>query len=462
MRAIPLLSVLAACGIASAAERPNIVFFLADDLGVMDVACNNRETFYETPNISRLAASGVNFTAGYAACNVCSPTRASIMTGKYPARTGIDNFIGGKNTGRLLPPPNANHLALEETTLAEALAEGGYTNFFAGKWHLGNAGFSPREQGFSRDLIGTSQFFYPPGPETDPATDPKTTDRIADAAVRFIAANKGKPFFAFLPFQAVHIPIGARPDLIAKYRTKAGRDNPVEWGRERANKVRQTQNHPAYAAMIEQMDLAIGRVLDALETNGLTGKTIVVFTSDNGGLATEEGHPTSNMPYRAGKGWNYEGGIRVPWIIRAPGVAKAGGSCATPVVSADFYPTLLDLAGLPSRPEQHKDGKSLVPLLKGESTERGPLFWHYPHYSNQGGSPCGATRDGDWKLIENFEDNSLELYNLSTDPSEHNNLAAKETGRAEAMLASLRKWRESVGARMPVPNPDFKPATGKP
>ena len=458
MRPILLLSAFLGCGFAAAAERPNIVFILADDLGVMDVACNNPKTFYETPNISRLAASGMRFTAGYSACNVCSPTRASIMTGKYPVRTGIDNWIGGRNIGKLLPPPNADHLALEETTLAEALAEGGFTNFFAGKWHLGGNGFSPREQGFPRDLAGNGQFYYPPdAPPADTTNDPKTTDQIADAAVRFIAANKDKQFFAYLPFQAVHIPIGARPDLVEKYRAKAKESGPAQWGQEGKNKVRQTQNHAAYAAMIEQMDTAIGRVLAALDKNGVAEKTIVVFTSDNGGLATAEGHPTSNLPYRAGKGWNYEGGIRVAWIVRAPGLTTPGSQCATPVVSADFYPTLLECAGLPARPAQHLDGKSLVPLLKGQKMDRGPLFWHYPHYSNQGGSPSGAMRDGDWKLIENFEDNSTELYDLADDPGEHKNLAAQEPERTKKMVEALHQWRTTVGARMPAPNPDFKP-----
>jgi len=446
------------CSLATAAPRPNLLFILADDLGVMDIGANNPQTFYETPNIDRLAAKGMNFTAGYAACNVCSPTRASIMTGKYPPRTGITNFIGGKRLGRLLPAPNAEHLALEELTIAEALAEGGYANFFAGKWHLGGDGFSPREQGFSRDLVGKGMFYYPPTDRpADPKRDPKTTDQIADSAVRFIAANQDRPFFAYLAFQAVHIPIGARPDLVAKYEAKAKQAPPVTWGREGANQVRQVQNHAAYAAMIEQMDLAIGRVLEALEQHGLTERTIVVFTSDNGGLSTAEGNPTSNLPYRGGKGWNYEGGVRVPWIIRAPGLTKPGSRCETPVISTDFYPTLLELAGLPARPEQHLDGRSLVPLLKGENLARGPLFWHYPHYSNQGGAPSGAVRDGDWKLIEWYEDGALELYNLAQDPGETTNLATKEPARAKTLQQELHAWRTTVKATMPTPNPDYRP-----
>lgn len=437
-----------------AAQRPNIVFILADDLGVMDLGVNNPGTFYETPHLNRLAATGMNFTAGYAACCVCSPTRASIMTGKYPPRTGVTNFIGGNRAGRLLPAPNADHLALGEITIAEALAEAGYSNFFAGKWHLGATGFSPREQGFSRDLVGNGQFYYPPSARVpDPKSDPKTTDQIADAAVRFIAEHKDRPFFAYLPFQAVHTPIGARPDLVAKYQAKAKDAPPVAWGTERASKVRQVQNHAGYAAMLEQMDLAIGRVLDAIEQNDLTEKTVVIFTSDNGGLSTSEGHPTSNLPWRAGKGWNYEGGIRVPWIIRAPGLTQPGARCATPVISTDFYPTLLEVAGLPPQPEQHLDGRSLVPLLKGGNLPRGPLFWHFPHYGNQGGAPSGAVRDGDWKLIEWYEDGALELHNLAEDPGETTNLAGRQPERAQAMLQQLRDWRAKVKAVMPKPNP---------
>lgn len=463
--ALPLVAVAAPD--PAVPTRPNIVFFLADDLGYMDIGAYNPKTFYETPNIDALAANGMRFKQGYAACPVCSPTRASIMAGKYPARVRVTDFIGGAQPDKwnrptkLLPAAYQEHLGLEEVTIAEALREAGYTNFFAGKWHLGNDEFSPNAQGFGPSLQGKNQFFYPPDSSpADPKSDPKTTDRIADAAVRFIDANKDRPFFAYLPFQAVHIPIGAKPELVEKYRRKQASAPPDAWGTERASKVRLVQNHAAYAAMLEQMDTAIGRVLAALERDGLADRTIVVFMSDNGGLATAEGHPTSNLPLRAGKGWLYEGGIREPWIIRAPGVTKPATVCDTPVTSTDFYPTLLELAGLPPRPQQHVDGVSLVPLLKGGQLARGPLFWHYPRYGNQGGAPGGAVRDGDWKLIEWYEGN-VELFNLRNDLEEAHNLAAANPANVKKLQAQLAAWRKEVGAVMPTPNPNYDP-TAKP
>ena len=444
--------------------RPNVIFFLADDLGYMDVKANNPRTFYQTPRIDSIAAKGMRFTSGYAACQVCSPTRASIMTGKYPVRTGITDYIGGRRAGKLLPAPNKDHLALEEVTLAEALRNAGYTNFLAGKWHLGTGEFSPNSQGFGPELAGQGQFYYPPSdePPPSPKDDPKTTDRIANEAVRFIEANANKPFFAYLPFLAVHTPIGARQALIEKYRQKPA--PPEAWGEERQSKVRLVQSNPVYAAMVEQLDSAIGRVLDALERHRLAERTIVVFMSDNGGLSTSEGHPTSNLPLRGGKGWPYEGGIREPFFIYAPGVTRPGSLCDTPVTSTDFYPTLLELAGLPLNPEQHRDGMSLLPLLRGGELQRGPLFWHYPHYGNQGGSPCGAVREGDWKLIEWYEDSRVELFNLRDDLSEKNNLASANPDKTRELQAKLAAWRGSVKALMPTPNPDFdgkQPASPK-
>jgi arylsulfatase A-like enzyme len=432
--------------------RPNVVLILADDLGLMDLGCDNPATFYEAPNIDRLAARGVRFTNGYAACPVCSPTRASILTGKYPPRVGITDFLGGNRAGRLRPAPNRDHLALEELTLAEAFRGAGYATFFAGKWHLGAGAFGPEAQGFGPGLKGANQFYYPAGAMPDPksAEDPKTTDRIADAAARFIRAHRDRPFFAYLPFLAVHIPLGARADLIEKYRRKQASAPADAWGTERNSRVRLVQNHPVYAAMLEQLDAAVGRVLAALEGAGVADRTIVVFTSDNGGLSTAEGHPTSNLPLRAGKGWLYEGGIRTPWIIHAPGTTRPGSLCDTPVLSTDFYPTLLELAGVRPDPARPLDGVSLVPLLSGRGLDRGPLFWHYPHYGNQGGSPSGAVRDGDWKLIEWYEDGRLELFNLRDDPGEGRDLAPRDPARAEALRTRLAAWRKSVGAMMPT------------
>lgn len=453
-------------GLAFAARatepRPNILFILADDLGQMDVGAFNPKTFYETPNINALARRGMKFTQGYAACSVCSPTRGSIMTGKYPPRFGITNFIGGSRAGRQLPAPNAGQLPLAEVTIAESLRDAGYATFFAGKWHLGGAGFMPKDQGFTAEPSGdTGPKRAAKSPEAKAeagAFDPKRTDLIAQEAVKFIEQNKGRPFFAYLPFNAPHVPTGARADLVAKWQEKAKQAPADAWGQERANQVRLVQNNPVYAAMLEQFDAGVGRVLAALEQHGLTEKTIVVFMSDNGGLATAEGHPTANLPLRAGKGWPYEGGVREPMVVVAPGVTKPGTTCDSPVISTDFYPTLLQLAGLPAKPEQHLDGVSFVPLLKGETMQRGkPLFWHYPHYANQGGAPNGVIRDGDWKLIEWYEDGALELYNIAQDVGEKSNLIAQQPERVKDLHARLVAWRKEVGALMPTPNPDFDP-----
>lgn len=467
--AVLFLTVAYSSHARAADVRRNVVFFLADDLGYMDIGANNPDTFYETPNIDSLARRGMRFTQGYAACPVCSPTRASIMTGKYPVRTGITDFIPGQRHARLRSAPNADHLALEEVTVAERFRDAGFATFFAGKWHLGGGEYSPNAQGFGPGLTsgdgakGSVQFWYPQSgiPVPDAKDDPKTTDRIANEAVHFIETHKDKPFFAYLPFQAVHTPIQARADLVAKYEKKRASAPPDAWGREREREVRLVQNHAAYAAMLEQLDSAIGRVLAALQASGLADRTVIVFMSDNGGLSTSEGHPTSNLPLRGGKGWPYEGGIRTPWIISVPGMTRPGSTCDTPVTSTDFYPTLLQLADLPPDPGQHVDGVSLVPLLEGGKLDRrAPLFWHYPHYGNQGGAPCGAIREGDWKLIEWYEDGSLELYNLRDDIAEKTNLASTHRDRVERLHAQLAAWRKRVNALMPTPNPEWDPQAG--
>jgi len=436
----------------AAEQRPNIIFILADDLGQMDIGAFNPKTFYETPNIDSLAKRGMKFTQGYAACCVCSPTRGSIMSGRYPPRFGITNFIGGARSGKLLPPPNVDHLPLAEVTIAESLRDSGYATFFAGKWHLGNAGFMPADQGFSNEAKAGA------AAKSDRKDDPKHTDAITSAAIQFISEHKDKPFYAYLPFHAPHVPIGARADLVEKWTEKAKHAPADAWGKERENQVRLVQNNPVYAAMLEQFDSAIGRILAAVEQNGIAQKTIIVFMSDNGGLATAEGHPTSNLPLRAGKGWPYEGGVREPLIVVAPNITKPGSVCDSPVISTDFYPTLLQLAGLDLKPQQHLDGVSFLPLLKGETASRGkPLFWHYPHYANQGGPPCGTIRDGDWKLIEWYEDGALELYNIAQDIGEKNNLAAQQPDKVKELHAKLIDWRKEVGALMPTPNPNFDP-----
>jgi arylsulfatase A-like enzyme len=444
-------------------KRLNVVFLLADDLGTMDVGANNPRTFYATPNIDTLAKSGMRFTTGYAACPVCSPTRASILTGKYPVRTGLTDYIGApqpwpRNT-KLLPPPYRTNLALEEVTLAERLRDAGYATFMSGKWHLGDDESNPNAQGFAGlRRRGDVQFYYPESVlRFDDVNDPKTTEVIADETVKFIAANRDKPFFAYVPFPAVHTPIRARPDLVDKWTAKATSAPPDRWAKEYLRDVRLVQNHAAYAAMLEQMDTAVGRILAALDQRGLAGNTIVVFTSDNGGLSTSEGHPTSNEPWRAGKGWPYEGGVRVPVIIRAPGVTTPGSVSDAPIISTDYYRTLLDLLGLPAAPDQHRDSVSLKPLLAGGTIEPRPLFWHYPHYGNQGGAPVSAVRDGQWKLVEWFEDGTLELFNLTSDPFEKANVADQEPGRVRTLHARLKAWRAETGAQLPTTNPMFNP-----
>ena len=471
------LLALAAAGSAAAAPKgaatrpPNVVFFLADDLGAMDVGANNPASFYETPHLDRLAASGLRFTAGYAANPVCSPTRYSLLTGRYPTRAGITDWLVGTREGRFRPAALADRMPLEERTLAEALREAGYRTFFAGKWHLGlSAECWPEAQGFEVNKGGWSaggpyggrQYFSPYGnPRLEDGPDGEhLPDRLATEAVRFIESHRDEPFLVYLSFYSVHTPLMGRPDLVAKYEAKVKRLGlqdafaPEEqvWPGAEPRLVRTVQSHAVYAAMVEAMDEAVGKVLDRLAALGLDGNTIVVFTSDNGGLATSEGSPTSNLPFRGGKGWLYEGGIREPFLIRAPGVTRPGATSDVPALSTDFYPTLLDLLGLPSRPAQHRDGVSLGPVLRGgRALARDALFWHYPHYSNQGGFPGGAVRQGRWKLIERYEGGRVQLFDLVADPGERHDLAASEPVRVRDLRARLHAWYRDVGARFLEP-----------
>lgn len=464
--------------------RPNILFILVDDLGWTDIGAFG-STFYETPNIDALTRKGVKFTNAYAACPVCSPTRASIMTGKYPARMHTTDWFGapqpttvGKHWTKnkpLLPAAYEENLPLSETTLAEALKNNGYSTFFAGKWHLGeSADFWPEKQGFDTNKGGYEAgsprgkgYFSPyANPRlTDGPPGENLTNRLADETISFIAEHKSgpggaasqnrRPFLAYLSFYAVHTPLQAPQDLIDKYTEKKKRLGLTDtWGQEGNQKVRLSQCLPVYGAMVESMDRAVGKVLTALRENGLEQETIVIFMADNGGLSTAEGHPTSNLPLRAGKGWLYEGGIREPMVIYWPGVMKAGRTSDQVVTSTDFYPTLLEMTGTPLLPAQHRDGVSLVPVLHGKKMQRGPVYWHYPHYGNQGGSPGSAVRDGDWKLIEWFEEGrGLELYNLATDIGEQKNLAESNPAKVRELHNKLVSWRKAVDARLPTKNP---------
>ena len=470
---IVLLIAILSYSVGSAAEqKPNFVFILVDDLGYMDVGANNPGTFYDTPNVNRLAAQGMRFTDAYAACPVCSPTRASILTGKYPQRVGITDYIDTARYNQpenwprktlMLPAPYKDRLAHEEVTLAEALGQAGYATFFAGKWHLGPGGYWPEDQGFDVNRggcerggpYGGKQYFSPYGNPrlTDGPDGEHLPDRLASETVTFIQQHKDEPFLAYLSFYSVHTPLMAREDLKRKYQEKA-KTLPADrkvWGQEGARKARLLQDHAVYAGMVEAMDQAVGRVLDKLDELGLDENTAVFFMSDNGGLSTSEGHPTSNLPLRAGKGWMYEGGIREPMIVKWPNTTKPGSICRTPVTSTDFYPTMLEMAGLPMRPEQHLDGVSMVPLLQGDQqpSDRA-LFWHYPHYGNQGGAPGGAIRQGDWKLIEWYEDGRLELFNLAKDLGEQDNRAKEMPEKAAELHKLLVQWRSQVGAVMPT------------
>ncbi len=458
-------------------RRPNIILILMDDLGWKDLSCYG-SSFYETPNLDRLAARSVRFTDAYAACPVCSPTRASIMSGKYPARVGVTNFIGGHTQGRLVDAPYVRQLPLTEASLATALREGGYATWHVGKWHLGGRDYWPDRHGFEVNVGGcdwgmpNQGYFSPWGLPTlpDGPAGEYLPDRLMDEAIGLIERSDGRPFFLNYWDYCVHIPIQAKPDKVAKYEAKAralgldarptfaeGEPFPCEHKKDQRVVRRLLQSDAAYAAMIESVDENIGRLLQALEATGQADDTIIIFTSDNGGLATAEGSPTCNAPLAEGKGWMYEGGTREPLFIHWPGVA-APGVCSTPVTSPDLYPTILEMAGLPLRPEQHVDGVSLAPLLRGEGApEREALYWHYPHYGNQGGTPGASLRAGDWKLIEFYEDGRLELYNLREDVSEERNRAADLPALAARLQALLAAWRESVAAQMPAPNPDYSP-----
>jgi arylsulfatase A-like enzyme len=450
----------------SAAHRPNVVVFLMDDMGLHDLGCTG-STFYETPNIDALARRGCMFPVSYAACPVCSPTRAAIMTGKYPPRVKVTDYIGGpqpakaarlpKYKDRLLPAPYQNHLALEETTIAEAMKDAGYATFFAGKWHLGGEPYYPEKQGFDVNIGGGHQgspgkggYFSPYTVPLSPGPKGEHLDlRLARETTKWISQQSAdKPFFAYFALYDVHIPLMAPQETIEYFQAKRDRLHlDDQFTQDGKSKERLNQSLPVYAAMVKTSDDAIGMVIDQLKQQNLLDKTIIIFTSDNGGLSTAQGWPTSNEPQRAGKGWAYEGGVREPLIIDAPGVTRPGSSSDQRTISMDLYPTILDLCGLPPRPKQHMDGISLVPALRGQKLPDRALFWHYPHYGDQGGSPYSAILDGDWKLIV-FHDprQGVELYNLPSDPGEKHNLADDHQEKVKAMREKLDQWKKEVGA----------------
>ena len=426
-------------------RKPNIVFILADDLGWAELGCYGN-TFNETPNLDMLAKQGMRFTDAYAAAPVCSPYRAALMTGQYPARVGITDY---------LRPNDKNHLSTEYVTIAEALKNTGYATGIIGKWHLtgyanhGAEEFPPALHGFDETIvsenrgIGGGSYFHPyhfnreiqkrlPGKEY-------LVDRCNLEAVEFIERQKDGPFFLYLSHYAVHTRLNGKPELVAKFQKKPGAGKGPKASR----------NNPHLAAQLKSIDEGVGLIVKKLDELGLRNETLLVFTGDNGG----ESRVTSNAPLRAGKSTLYEGGIRVSLIVRYPNVVPAGTICKTPTSNIDFYPTLCQLASAGPDSKQHIDGVSLVPVLKNPKAtlQRDTLYWHYPlakpHFL--GGHSSGAVRKGDWKLIEYFDADRKELYNLADDMSEKNNLANMNPEKVAELQGLLKAWRKNVGAKIP-------------
>jgi arylsulfatase A-like enzyme len=419
----------------SAGPKPNIVLILADDLGINDLGCYGRKE-HHTPNLDRLAAEGMRFTSAYCAQPICSPSRAAILTGRAPARLRLTTYLPGrpdKPSQKLLHPRIRTELPLAEETVAESLRRAGYATACIGKWHLGGEGFGPAQQGF--DVV------FPGRANTTPSSNEggKGEYDLTAQAEKFMRDNRSTPFFLYLAHNSPHIPLAAKPELIDKHRPAF---------------------NPLYAAVVETLDDTVGRLLARLDELGLREKTLVLFTSDNGGLHVPEGKedpPTHNTPFRAGKGFVYEGGLRVPLIIRFPRRVKAGGLTGFPVVNTDFMPTLLELVGLES--PRGLDGQSFASALTGAAAPRErTFFWHFPHYTNQGSRPAGAVRDGVWKLVEHYDDGRVELFNLERDPGETEDLSAREPERMSALRERLAEWRRAVGAQENARNPDFDPA----
>jgi arylsulfatase A-like enzyme len=455
-------------------EKPNILFVLVDDLGYHDLGITG-SNFYETPNVDQLALESMMFTQGYAASRVCSPSRASIMTGKFTARHGITDWIGAKagkdwrarnRNDKLLPANYVQALPKEDAAIAEAFRNNGYKTFFAGKWHLGDKGSYPEDHGFEINKGG----FHRGGPAGgffSPWKNPKLkskkegenlTIRLAEETAQFIKQNKDTAFFAFLSFYAVHAPIQTTKTKWNKYRNKADSLGIAKTGytMERVLPIRDVQDNPIYGGLVESMDDAVGIVLNALKENGLEKNTIVVFTSDNGGVASGDNYATSNLPLRGGKGYQWEGGIREPFFIKVPWLENKVAQTNFPVISTDFYPTLLDLANIPLQPTQHIDGISLKPILEGKeiNVDR-PLYWHYPHYGNQGGEPSSIIQQNGWKLIHYWEDDREELFKLPSTEKDELNVITKHPKIAKKLSKQLLSWLKEVNAKYPKKDEEF-------
>lgn len=443
-RFLPLLLALALP--LEAAPPPNFIVILVDDMGATDLGCSGSK-FYETPHIDRLAQDGVRFTQAYSACTVCSPTRASLLTGKNPAALRLTDWIAGHQRpfAKLKVPDWTKELRASEVTLPALLKKAGYATASIGKWHLGPAG--PTERGFDVNIAGTERgqppsYFSPYKIDTlsDGPEGEFLSDRLTTEAEKFIEAHKAQPFFLYLPHFAVHTPLMGKPAVIEKYQAKA--------------KPEDAQRNATYAALVESVDDSVGRLRAKLAALGLAENTVIVFTSDNGGLTLKE--VTSNLGLRAGKGSAYEGGVRVPLIYCWPGKIKPA-EVAQPAITADHFYTLLELAGVPSAtPAEYR---SLAPvLLGGGSVTPRDLHWHYPHYHPGGATPYSAVRSGDFKFIAFFENSRTELYNLKDDPAETTNLVQSNPAKAEEMRHQLAAWWMEVRAQLPTPNPDFDPA----
>lgn len=445
LRALFVVSSLALAITGRAVEKPNIIFILVDDLGATDLSCFG-SPFYQTPNIDRLARDGLKFTHAYAACTVCSPTRASIISGRYPAELHLTDWIAGHNRpkARLRIPDWSKNLTHDVPTLPQAMHAAGYTTAAIGKWHLGD----DRPDAYGFDVAIADNGKGQPATYFSPYKNPHLTDgppgeflsdRLTAEAEKFIEQNKERPFFLYFAHYAVHTPLMGKAGVIAKYKDRATANDP--------------QHNAIYAALVESVDDSVGHLRAKLEELKLSERTVVIFASDNGGLLLNQ--VTFNLGLRAGKGSAYEGGVRTPAIALVPGVTLAGRANATPIISMDWTATILDLAG--AKPLDQQRGVSLQPILRGGEIAPRPLFWHYPHYHPGGATPYSAVLDDNWRLVEFFEDNHVELYHLSDDPLEAHDLAAAQPAKAGELKAKLHAWRESMGAQLPTPNPDYDP-----
>ncbi len=456
--AVLMVALFWAVSAAPAAEpaKKNVILLLADDLGGADLGCYG-STFHETPNLDRLAADGMRFTAAYAACTVCSPTRAALMTGKYPARLHVTDWISGHTRPKaaLKIPDWTKRLDPAEPTLAKAFKAAGYATAVIGKWHLGGGDSMPQHVGFDFAMANErgqpGSYFAPYGVPAF-AEAPKgefLTDREAEEACRWLRGQKERPFFLYLPFHAVHTPLAGKPEVVARFKAKS---DPAA-----------AQRNAVYAALLASLDEAVGRIRRTVEEMGVADRTVILFTSDNGGLLGGAKNPiTSNPPFRAGKGSAWEGGVRVPLMVVAPGVTQPRTECAEPVMTIDLAPTLAALAGVPLLPGHQADGVSLQPLLaRSGPLGRDALFWHYPHYHPGGATPYSAVRRGALRLVEFFETGQVELHDLAADPGEKTDLAAAKPAETADLRKLLADWRTSVGAQLPTPNPDADQAADK-